>query len=116
MENSRVTQITTPTGEVVDVIVINKAGVVVDPDAPCPDEELEEKAEEIAEEVVEEITEPEPKPEPKPAPKKPKKKVEVYKTTVETMGSDPFALTKLVQQANGKPVILDFQYDECGHC
>ena len=117
MENSHVTQITTPTGEVVDVIVVNKAGVVVDPDSPCPIDKIEEKAEEIAEEVVEEITEPEPKPEPKPAPKKPKKKkVEVYDTTVETMGSDPFALTKLVQQANGKPVILDFQYDECGHC
>ena len=60
--------------------------------------------------------EPEPKPEPEPAPQPVKPKVEVYETTVETLGADPFALTTLVQKAKGKPVILDFQYDECGHC
>ena len=32
------------------------------------------------------------------------------------MGEDPFALMNLVAAAKGKPVILDFQYDECGHC
>jgi hypothetical protein len=187
-DTAKVTEIEGPNGEKMDVIVINKTGVVVHPDSPCPDEDLEDKAEDIADEVVDEIekdveedlkpeepesesseseveepeepapkepeplepepkepepkepepkepepVEPEPKepepvePEPvepeseeeepeKPAPKPVKPKVEVYKTTVETLGADPFALTTLVQRANGKPVVLDFQYDECGHC
>ena len=123
MENSVVTKITGPDGKELDVIVINKAGVVVDPDAPCPDDDLEEKAEEIAEEVVDEVEEeveeaakPEPEPETEEEEPPKKKKIEVYKTTVEKMSDDPFALTTLVQKAKGKPVILDFQYDECEYC
>jgi thiol-disulfide isomerase/thioredoxin len=124
MDNATVTTLKTKDGKEVDVIVVNKAGVVVTKDMPCPAEELEEKAEEIADEVVsdleEEIHEPpvveEPKPEPKPAPKPKKPKTEVYKTTVETMPEDANALDKLLEMAGGKPLILDFQYDACGHC
>lgn len=142
MDSAKVEKVEGPNGEEFELIVVNKTGVVPD-DKPCGDEDLDEKAEDIAEEIVDEIEdeveeaakpEPEsesseeeepvpepkpepvkePKPEPKPEVKKPK--VEVYKTTVPTMGEDPFALTTLVQAAKGKPVILDFQYDECGHC
>lgn len=122
MENSMVTQIEGPNGEMLDVIVVNKAGVVVDADAPCPEEDLEEIAEEVAKEVVDEVEdeieeEAKPEPKPEPEPEKPKKKkVEVYKTTVEKMSPDPEALETLVMAANGKPVILDFQYDACGYC
>lgn len=122
MENSMVTQIEGPNGEMLDVIVVNKAGVVVDKDAPCPEEDIEEIAEEVAKEVIDEVEdeieeEAKPEPKPEPEPEKPKKKkVEVYKTTVEKMKPDPEALETLVMAANGKPVILDFQYDECGYC
>lgn len=129
MNTATVTEISGPNGEEMELIVVNKTGVVAD-DSPCPTDDLEEKAEEIADEIVDEIEEeveeeakPEPEPESEsseseeeePAPPA-KKKIEVYKTTVETMGEDPFALTNLVAAAKGKPVILDFQYDECGHC
>ena len=116
MDNATVTTLTTKDGKEVDVIVVNKANVVVTPDMPCPDQDLEEKAEEIADEVVsdieEEIHEPpvvvEPEPEPKPAPKPKKPKVEVYDTTVETMPEGASALDRLLEKAGGKPLILDF--------
>lgn len=123
MDAATVTEITGPNGEDMELIVVNKTGVVVD-DSPCPDddEELEEKAEEIAEEVVDEIEEaaeeaakPEPEPESESEEEEPEKEG-VYKTTVPELVEDEFALMKLVQQAKGKPVILDFQYDACGHC
>jgi thiol-disulfide isomerase/thioredoxin len=129
MNTATVTEISGPNGEEMELIVVNRTGVVAD-DSPCPTDDLEEKAEEIADEIVDEIEEeiveeakPEPEPESEsseseeeePAPPA-KKKIGVYKTTVETMGEDPFALTNLVAAAKGKPVILDFQYDECGHC
>ena len=92
---------------------------------PCPDDDLDKKAEEIADEVVdeieEEIEEPPAEPEPEseseeeePEPAKPE--VEVYKTTVETMGGDATALDLLLEKAGGKPLVLDFQYDACEHC
>ena len=71
---------------------------------------------------------PEPKPEPpvveepapvveaKPEPKPAKKAVEVYKSQVETMDGDALALDKLLEKAGGRTLVLDFQYDECGHC
>ena len=115
MDSAKVTEIDGPNGEKMELIVVNKTGVVVD-DSPCPDEDLEDKAEDIADEIVEEIekeveeeTKPDPEPElepesesseseaEEPAPKPKKPEVEVYKTTVETLGSDPFALTTLVQ-------------------
>ena len=111
MDSAKVTEIDGPNGEKMELIVVNKTGVVVD-DSPCPDEDLEDKAEDIADEIVDEIekeVEEETKPDPEaesesseseaeePAPKPKKPEVEVYKTTVETLGSDPFALTTLVQ-------------------
>ena len=129
MDTATVTEISGPNGEQMELIVVNKTGVVAD-DSPCPTDDLEDKAEEIADEIVDEIeeeVEEEAKPEPEPESEsseseeeevKPPAKKEggVYKTTVETISDDPWALTTLVQAAKGKPVILDFQYDECGHC
>ena len=154
MDNSTVTKLTTPDGQEVDIIVVNKGNVEVTEGA-CPNDDLDEKAEEIADEIVDEIEEevekaeeppapeteteseseeeepvpvPEPKPEPpvieepapvveaKPEPKPAKKAVEVYKTQVETMDGDASALDKLLEKAGGRPLVLDFQYDECGHC
>jgi thiol-disulfide isomerase/thioredoxin len=62
------------------------------------------------------IEEPEPVVEAKPEPKPALKKGEVYKTQVETMEGDENALDKLIEKANGRPLVLDFQYDACGHC
>ena len=154
MDNSTVTKLTTPDGQEVDIIVVNKGNVEVTEGA-CPNDDLDEKAEEIADEIVDEIEEeveevqeppapepeseseseseseeepvPEPKPEPvvdepepvveaKPEPKPAKKVVGVYKTQVETMEEGSDALGKLLEKAGGRPLVLDFQYDECGHC
>ena len=111
-DTAKVTEIEGPNGETLELIVVNKTGVVVHEDSPCPDDDLEDKADDIADEIVDEIekeveeeTKPDPEPESEsseseaeePAPKPKKPEVEVYKTTVETLGSDPFALTTLVQ-------------------
>lgn len=63
--------------------------------------EAEEEVEET-EEVVEETTE--------------KPKVEVYETTVEALPAGEDALETILAEANGAPVILDFQYDDCVPC
>ena len=54
------------------------------------------------------IEEPEPVVEAKPEPKPALKKGEVYKTQVETMEGDENALDKLIEKANGRPLVLDF--------
>ena len=89
-DTAKVTEIEGPNGETMELIVVNKTGVVVHEDSPCPDEDLEEKADDIADEIVDEIEkeveedtkpepeiesesseseeEPAPQPEPKPEP------------------------------------------------
>lgn len=67
------------------------------------EEEVEESEEdESEEEVVEETTG--------------KPKVEVYETTVEALPAGEDALETILAEANGAPVILDFQYDDCVPC
>ena len=55
MDNATVTKITTPGGEEVDVIVVNKAGIEVTKGASLPEDNLEELAKEIADEVIDEV-------------------------------------------------------------
>ena len=64
--------------------------------APVEPEEAEEEEEEAA-----------------PAPTKPK--VEVYETTVETLEANQ-TLAEIIESADGRPLILDFQYDSCPPC
>lgn len=67
------------------------------------EEVVEETVEdEVEEEVVEETTE--------------KPKVEVYETTVESLPAGDDALETILAEADGAPVILDFQYDDCSPC
>ena len=56
MDNSTVTKLTTPDGQEVDIIVVNKGNVEVTEGA-CPNDDLDEKAEDIADEIVDEIEE-----------------------------------------------------------
>ena len=57
--------------------------------------------------------EPEPaKEEPKPA----EKKVEAFKSTIKTIGSEADALSTLVEEALGKPIVFEFGYKECEPC
>ena len=45
-----------------------------------------------------------------------KKEVTVYETTVEALPSDENALAQILEEADGRPIILDFQYDACAPC
>ena len=72
-----------------------------DSEEVAEEDEAEEEVEET-EEVVEETTE--------------KPKVEVYETTVEALPAGEDALETILAEANGAPVILDFQYDDCMPC
>ena len=72
-----------------------------DSEEEAEEDEAEEEVEET-EEVVEETTE--------------KPKVEVYETTVEALPAGEDALETILAEANGAPVILDFQYDDCVPC
>jgi len=72
-----------------------------DSEEVAEEDEAEEEVEET-EEVVEETTE--------------KPKVEVYETTVEALPAGEDALETILAEANGAPVILDFQYDDCVPC
>ena len=82
---------------------------------PTPIEESDEEEEDKPR--------PEPRPEPRPTPieesdeeeeEKPKPVVEVYDTMVEDL--EEGGLEEILAQADGKPVILDFQYDGCSPC
>jgi len=50
-----------------------------------------------------------------PAPEETKPKVEVYDTTVDEM-SPGDSLEDILLEADGRPLILDFQYDSCPPC
>jgi len=62
---------------------------------------------ELVEPVIEPDTEDEPVPEPK--------EVEVYETTVQDLPTG-MTLKEIVESADGKPLVLDFQFDACGVC
>lgn len=73
-------------------------------------EDTEEPVPEEAEPVEPEQEEPEPT-----GPEEEKPKVEVYDTTVDEM--DPgTSLADILREADGRPLILDFQYDSCPPC
>ena len=45
-----------------------------------------------------------------------KPEVEVYVTTVPEIPEDLDAFGQIIEEANGRPFVLDFQYDECSPC
>ena len=93
-----------------------------------PPEESDEESDQEPDVTIMPVEEKEPekpKPEPRPTPieesdeeeeeeEKPKPVVEVYDTMVEDL--EEGGLEEILAQADGKPVILDFQYDGCSPC
>ena len=93
---------------------------VVDVEEPAETETVEE---EVEEEVVEEETATEEVVEEEDVEEEVveeeatvKKEVTVYETTVEALPSDENALAQILEEADGRPIILDFQYDACAPC
>jgi len=136
IENSHVTEITNDDGDTVDVIVIEHPEpvpetVVEETEGTGETEVVEEETEVVEEEdevietepatveTVEEESAPvepeEPHQEEEAAPTPTKPKVEVYETTVETLEPNQ-TLAEIIESAEGKPLILDFQYDSCPPC
>ena len=112
--------------EIVDVVDTEEAEVV---DVEEPADETETAVEEVVEEEVveeevveeetateevveEEVVEEEVEEETTST----KKEVVVYETAVEELEAGEDALAQLLSDANGRPVILDFQYDACAPC
>ena len=44
------------------------------------------------------------------------KEVEVYETTVPSFPENEDALAQIIEEANGRPFVLDFQFDACRPC
>ena len=83
---------------------------LLEPEPEVEEDEEPEEAEEPEEPVEAEQAEPEPT-----RSKEEKPKVEVYETTVDEMEEET-SLADILREANGRPLILDFQYDSCPPC